>query len=106
MSNFYMEEGLTMKFVEKNNEKIFTKNSGKDIIIKKYNPSNEKNIFHEREGLLMKETNDIIKDIVLKLSKKYNKKEKMIRIMLERCDNLGYTFKESKDLIEEFFEEN
>lgn len=95
-----------MKFVEENNEKMFTKNLGKDIIRKKYNPSNEKNIFHEREGLLMKEENDIIKDIALEISRKYNKKEKIIRIMFGKCDNLGYTFKESKDLIKRFFEEN
>lgn len=44
----------------KNGCKVFTKNNGKGIIIKKYNPSNEKNIFHEREGLLMKETKYIV----------------------------------------------
>ena len=41
-----------MKFVEKNNEKIFTKNSGKDIIIKKYNPSNEKKYFSRKRGIV------------------------------------------------------
>ena len=54
----------------------------------------------------MKETKDIIKDIVLELSKKYNKKEQMIKIMLEKCCDLGYNLKEGKELIEIFFKEN
>lgn len=91
---------------EKNKMKVFTKSDRKDIIKKKYNPSYEKNIFHEREELLMKVTKDIIRDIVLELSKKYNKKEQMIKIMLEKCCNLGYSLKESKELIEIFFKEN
>lgn len=95
-----------MKIVEENNEKIFTKNYGKDIIKKKYTPSYEKNFFHEREELLMKVTKDIIRDIVLELSKKYNKKEQMIRIMLEKCCDLGYNIKESKELIEIYFKKN
>lgn len=95
-----------MKIVEEKNEKIFTKNDRKDIMEKKYNPSNGIYIFHEREGLLMKETKDITKDIVLELRKKYNKKEQMIKIMLEKCCDLGYNLKESKELIEIFFKEN
>lgn len=95
-----------MEIVEKNNERIFTKNNRKDIIKKKYNPSYEKNIFHEREELLMEVTKDIIRDIVLELSKKYNKKEQMIRIMLEKCCDLGYNIKKSKELIEIYFKEN
>ena len=59
--------------MEKECKIIFTKNDEKDIIEKKYSPSNEINIFHEREGLLMKETKDIIKDIVLELSKRINR---------------------------------
>ncbi len=51
----------------------------------------------------MKVTKDIIRDIVLELSKKYNKKEQMIRIMLEKCCDLGYNIKESKELIEIYF---
>ena len=94
-----------MKNVEEKNGKIFTKKEAKYIIEKKYNPSNEKNIFHEREGLLMKESKDIIRDIVLELSKKYNKKEQMIKIMFEKCYDLGYNTKQSKDLIELFFKE-
>ena len=95
-----------MKIVEKNNKEIFTKNNRKDIIKKKYNSSYEKNIFHEREELRMEVTKDIIRDIVLELSKKYNKKEQMIRIMLEKCCDLGYNVKESKELIEIYFKEN
>lgn len=95
-----------MKIVEEINERIFTKNNRKDIIKKKYNSSYEKNIFHEREELRMEVTKDIIRDIVLELSKKYNKKEQMIRIMLEKCCDLGYNVKESKELIEIYFKEN
>lgn len=91
--------------MEKECKIIFTKNDEKDIIEKKYSPSNEINIFHEREGLLMKETKDIIKDIVLELSKKYNKKEQTIKIMLKKCCDLGYNLKEGKELIEIFFKE-
>lgn len=40
-------------------EKTFTKNDGKGIIYNKYNLLN-KNYFYEREGLLMKETEDIV----------------------------------------------
>lgn len=89
-----------MKNVEKNYGKTFTKNNGKVIIRKKYNPSNES------EGLLlMKETKDIIKYIVIELSTKYNKKEQMIQTMLEKCMDLGYSLKESEELIEIFFKE-
>ena len=95
-----------MKIVEKNNKEIFTKNNRKDIIKKKYNSSYEKNIFHEREELRMEVTKDIIRDIVLELSKKYNKKEQMIKIILEKCCDLGYNVKESKELIEIYFKEN
>lgn len=101
-----MEDVVKNEIVNENQRKIFTKNDRKDIIKKKYNPSNGINIFHEREGLLMKETKDIIKDIVLELSKKYNKKEQMIKIMLEKCCDLGYNLKEGKELIEIFFKEN
>ncbi len=104
-----MKETKDLKRNERNLKKLkksFTKNDRKDIIKKKYNPSNGINIFHEREGLLMKETKDIIKDIVLELSKKYNKKEQMIKIILEKCCDLGYNLKEGKELIEIFFKEN
>ena len=88
-------------------KKAFTKKYRKDIINKKYSPSKGKNIFHEREGLLMKETKDIIlKAIVKELSKKYNKKEQMIQIMLEKCKNSNYNIKESKEIIEDFFKES
>ena len=89
--------------MKENNEKIFTKNNDKDIIEKKYNPSNINNYFYEREGLFMKETKEIIlKSIVKELSQKYNRKELMIQIMFEKCEKLDYNVKESKKIIEKF----
>ena len=41
---------------------------------------------------------------IKKLSKKYNKKEKIILEMIVKCKELGYNIRESKVLIEEFFE--
>jgi len=49
---------------------------------------------------------NVIENEVKKLSKKYNKKEQMIKIMLEKCCDLGYNLKEGKELIEIFFKEN
>lgn len=54
-----------MKFVEENNEKMFTKNSGKDIIQSKHNLLNKNNNFYEREGLSMRKTEDIVLNKVL-----------------------------------------
>lgn len=45
-----------------------------------------------------------ILSVVKKLSKKYNKKEKIILEMIKKCKELGYNIRESKVLIEEFFE--
>ena len=45
-----------------------------------------------------------ILSVVKKLSKKYNKKEKIILEMIVKCKELGYNIRESKVLIEEFFE--
>ena len=53
-----------MKFVEKNNEKSFTKNNGKDIIFRKEKESYNR-YFYEREGLVMKKTKDIVLNKVL-----------------------------------------
>lgn len=44
----------------KNVENVFTKNDGKDIIYNKYNLLNKNNSFYEREGLLMRKTEDIV----------------------------------------------
>ena len=52
----------------------------------------------------MKETKDIIKYIVTELSTKYNKKEQMIQTMLEKCVDLGYSLKESEELIKIFLD--
>ncbi len=47
---------------------------------------------------------DVVENEVIKeLSKKYNKKEKTIKIMFEKCCDLGYELKESRELIEIFF---
>lgn len=59
----------------KNVENVFTKNDGKDIIKKKYNPSNKGKGFYERKGLFMRKT----KDIVLKeITKELNYFERII----------------------------
>lgn len=65
-----------MKNVEKNNERIFTKNNEKDIIYKKYNlfAANNKK-YLQRKGLFMKNTKEIILDEV---TKELNWKEKII----------------------------
>lgn len=77
---------------------MFTNDTKNVMISEKYVPSNE------GEGLLMKETKDIIKYIVTELSTKYNKKEQMIQTMLEKCEDLGYNLKESEELIEVFLD--
>ena len=47
---------------------------------------------------------DVVENEVIKeLSKKYNKKEKTIKIMFEKCCDSGYELKESRELIEMFF---
>lgn len=43
---------------------------------------------------------------ILKISKKYNKKEAVITKMFEICKNEGYDFKKSKCYIENFFQED
>lgn len=50
---------------------------------------------------------DVILDEVIKeLRNEYNKKEQVIRIMLEKCKRLGYNIKESKEIIVTFFKIN
>ena len=46
---------------------------------------------------------NVIENEVKKLSKKYNKKEKIIFKMIEKCKELDYNIRESEVLIEEFF---
>lgn len=41
-------------------------------------------------------------EIVRELSKKYNKKESCIKIMIYKCIGLGYNFKEFEILLQEF----
>lgn len=91
------------KKVEICRRKIFTKNKKNIIISKDYNPFkvNYKIIYKRRDGLFMKGE---ILSVVKKLSKKYNKKEKIILEMIKKCKELGYNIRESKVLIEEFFE--
>ena len=43
------------------------------------------------------------KEIVEKLSKKYNRKQEVIIIMLEQCIKLGFDKYYSKNIIEEFY---
>ena len=88
-------------------EKIFTKEIKNNIINQKYNPLNKDESFYEREGLFMRGTKDIVLDEVVKeLREKYNKKEQVIKIMLEECKKLGYNIKESKEIIIDFFKCN
>lgn len=73
-----------MKVVEENNEKIFTKNYGKDIIIISNIPLN-KNLF-KKDGLIMYKTKEGILDKKRKLIiKKNEKKDKFIRLLKKIC---------------------
>ena len=40
---------------------------------------------------------------IKELSKKYNKKKKVIKILLEECNSFGYNIKESIEIVIEFF---
>ena len=99
MSNFCMKEGLTMKFVEKNNEKIFTKNSGKDIIENKYNLLNKNEEFYEREWLYMRKTEDIVLDNV-------KNKIKVDEIVIECWYNICKYYNKKSDVIYKILGEN
>lgn len=47
---------------------------------------------------------NVVEDEVIKeLSKKYNKKKKVIKILLEECNSFGYNIKESIEIVIEFF---
>lgn len=48
---------------------------------------------------------DVVENEVIKeLSEKYHKKEKLIRIMVEKCKSLGYNIQEAKGMIENFYQ--
>lgn len=94
-----MKEGLTMKFVEKNNEKIFTKNSGKDIIENKYNLLNKNEEFYEREWLYMRKTEDIVLDNV-------KNKIKVDEIVIECWYNICKYYNKKSDVIYKILGEN
>ena len=51
----------------------------------------------------MKKEEMVLKEVVREFSKKFNTKEKVIIIMLEKCKELGYNIFESKKVIIEFF---
>lgn len=87
-----------MKFIEE----IFTENNGKIIIKKKYTPLNKDKGFYGRKGLYMREIKDVVLDETKKLSKKYNKKEKVILKMFELGINNGCDVDEIKKMISEF----
>lgn len=90
-----------MKVVEENNEKIFTKKEKNIIIAEDYNLSkvNYKLIYEREEKSMYNK--EVLKE-VKKLSKKYNKKEKMILEMFKIGLNNGYSVNEIKTMIEEF----
>lgn len=50
-----------MKNVEEKIEKVFTKNMGKDIMNKKYNPLDKNEMLYKGDGLFMNETKEIVK---------------------------------------------
>lgn len=53
------------------------------------------------------EVKDVVENEVIKeLSKKCSRKGKVIKIMLERCRNVGYNIQESKQSILEFYKNN
>ena len=45
----------------------------------------------------------VLKEISKEFSEKYNIKEKVIMIMLEKCGDLGYNIFESRNIIIDFF---
>lgn len=88
-----------MKFVEKNNEKIFTKNSGKDIIENKYNLLNKNEEFYEREWLYMRKIEDIVLDNV-------KNKIKVDEIVIECWYNICKYYNKKSDVIYKILGEN
>lgn len=54
--------------------------------------------------MIKKEEKDVVLNkTIKKLSKKYNKKEEVIKTMLEKCSELNYDISESVELILEYF---
>ena len=51
----------------------------------------------------MKEKDEVLNVIVEELSKKINKKEKLILKMIEKCEDFGYNIEEAKEIIEEYY---
>jgi len=47
--------------------------------------------------------NNIKNKIIKELSNKYKKKEKVVQIMYEKSKEVGYTIKEIKNLIKQFY---
>ena len=47
-----------------------------------------------------------MEEVVEELSKKYNRKEKLIYILLKETMNKGYTILESRSIIDEFYKIN
>ncbi len=70
--------------VEKESRKVFTNKKSNNIIKTIYNPLNKDCIsFHEREGLFMKETNDVILEDIIKelnLIERIFLKKKLIKV--------------------------
>ena len=85
---------------KENIKKEFTIRERKDIINEEHNLLNKDENFYEREGLFM--YNDKVLAEAKKISKKYNKKEKVILEMFEIGENNGYSVDEIKTMIEEF----
>lgn len=84
---------------KKNNEKIFTKNSGKDIIENKYNLLNKNEEFYEREWLYMRKTEDIVLDNV-------KNKIKVDEIVIECWYNICKYYNKKSDVIYKILGEN
>lgn len=47
--------------------------------------------------------NIVENEVIRELSEKYHKKEKLMRIMVEKCKKVGYNIQESKQIIMEFY---
>lgn len=86
-----------MEIVEKNNERIFTKNMGKDIIKKNHTPLkvNYKNLF-EKDGLPMKKQKILcIKNEEENMKMKGNNiSERLIKTLQKICNEFNINDKE------------
>lgn len=90
--------------VEEKDEKVFTKSKTNNIMKETYNLSEVNyGLIYEREGLYMEGKNETLDEIVKELSKECGKKEKVIRIMIEKCIKLGYNIESSKRLVRTFY---